>query len=678
MLRCTVRSFVLAGAILLAELPGISYANTTQVEACYASLKDDVLTMGNDCIRRSYEWNGGHLKAIALTDVQTGQSLALQDRRPDWALGKLTGKAVSGQWTQRVVEDAITRRHLRVEVTTVYDHIDVRRVFRVYPGCAVIGCDFYLRARDAGLSAFEPKDTVLQLLHLPGTHWYYRAIEFFDRTDRINNLVQETTALAYLSSTTLRGNILWGQSVAHDMAVFMVKEAPCSSVQLHYPEYDFQVSTREVRAVGMGIRTADLKPGQWVRTYSIATGVCPKSEPAFLKTLRSYQKQRRRHVPARDDMIMMNTWGDRNKDARVGEAFVNREVDACVRLGISHLQIDDGWQQGLSRNSAQSSGKLWDLWEDENWQPHTERFPNGFGPVVQHAKAQGVDLGLWFHPSNANDYAHWQRDADILINLYRNFDIRYFKIDGVKLPNKQSETNLRRFFDWIAEASDGRVVVNLDATADNRTGYHYFYEYGNVFLENRYTDFGRYYPYWTLRNLWMLSKYVPPETLQIEFLNKWRNAQRYDKDDPLAPQRVPFGYVFAVTMMAQPLAWFEGSSLPVEAFDAASVIKTYGRHQTSIHHGTILPIGAEPNGTAWTGFQSIVSDREGYLLVFREYNRQEQGSMVLYDLADKQIECIHLCGQGNNHAAQVDENGKVIFTLPSAHSFALYRYRVMH
>ena len=51
-------------------------------------------------------WNDGHLKAIALTDVQTDQTLALQGRRPDWALGKLTTKAVSVKWAQRPVEDA--------------------------------------------------------------------------------------------------------------------------------------------------------------------------------------------------------------------------------------------------------------------------------------------------------------------------------------------------------------------------------------------------------------------------------------------------------------------------------------------------------------------------------------------------------------------------------------------
>lgn len=54
----------------------------------------------------------------------------------------------------------------------------------------------------------------------------------------------------------------------------------------------------------------------------------------------------------------------------------------------------------------------------------------------------------------------------------------------------------------------------VDETAGRRGGYHYLNEYGNLFLENRYTDWTNYYPYTTLRNLWMLSKYVPAEKFQ--------------------------------------------------------------------------------------------------------------------------------------------------------------------
>jgi len=220
-------------------------------------------------------------------------------------------------------------------------------------------------------------------------------------------------------------------------------------------------------------------------------------------------------------------------------------------------------------------------------------------------------------------------------------------------------------------------VINLDATADNRTGYHYFFEYGNIYLENRYTDWGNYYPYWTLRSLWMLSKYVPAEKFQMEFLNTWRNAGKYGKDDPLAPARVPFGYAFAVTMMAQPLAFFEGTGLPEQAFEIAPFIKAYRQHQSRIHQGTILPIGSEPNGTSWTGFQSILNDKEGYLLIFREYNQTCRQEIKLYDLAGRKIQCQHICGQGKDFPAEVKSDNRVTFALPAPHSFGLYRYQVV-
>ena len=125
---------------------------------------------------------------------------------------------------------------------------------------------------------------------------------------------------------------------------------------------------------------------------------------------------------------------------------------------------------------------------------------------------------------------------------------------------------MRNIFETVTSRSNGNIAFNVDATTDLRGGYFYLNEYGNIFLENRYTDWGNYYPHWTLRNLWQLSEFVPPEKLQIEFLNNTRNLHKYDEEDPLRPSAVPFEYVFAVTMAAQPLAWMEASGLPEEAF----------------------------------------------------------------------------------------------------------------
>lgn len=663
-------------ALLICFAQGNTPLRAAELQGCYASLENDVLTLGNERIRRTFAWNNGNLISQAIADVAADQELTFEDKRVDFSLGELTKKARSAEWTSRVVKNSTTPPQLQVEIVTSFDAIDVRRVFRIYPNCSAIGCDYYLRVRNDAVSPFAPAATTLQTVRLPGVHWRYRAVEFLDRTDQINNLVKESSALAYTHPVQLRGNILLAQNPLGQPALFMIKEAPCSFVQLHYPEFDFSCSINETKVVGLGIAAEDLVKGEWIRAYGLATGICEASETAILRSLRLYQKQLRQQLPARDDMIMMNTWGDRNRDARIGEQFVNQQVDACSQLGISHLQIDDGWQQGLSRNSASASGKLWDLWDESSWQPHGDRFPNGFAPVVKHAKRQGVDLGLWFHPSNADDYASWQRDAQIVINLYRNFGVRYFKIDGIKLPTKQSEVNLRRFLDRVLDETDGQVVFNLDATADNRGGYLYMYEYGNIFLENRYTDFGRYYPYWTLRNLWMLSKYVAPERLQIEFLNKWRNPDKYAAHDPLAPRAIPFDYQFAVTMMAQPLAWFEGSELPEEGRAIAPLIKAYRAVQSGIHRGVILPIGDEPNGTAWTGFQSLVDQEHGFLLVIREYNDVAAAKILLYDLAGKTISCEQIGGHGKSRLMTVDTDGMVRFELPGPHTFALYRYEI--
>lgn len=166
------------------------------------------------------------------------------------------------------------------------------------------------------------------------------------------------------------------------------------------------------------------------------------------------------------------------------------------------------------------------------------------------------------------------KDAQAITELYRKYGIRVFKIDGVNIPTKRAEENLRCLFEKVWEDTNHAVVFNLDVTAGRRGGYHLFNEYGNIFLENRYTDWGNYYPYWTLRNLWMLSKYVPTEKLQIEFLNKWRNSDKYG-DDIFAPSHYSFDYLFAISMAGQPLAWMEAANLPEEAYGLSSLVEAY-------------------------------------------------------------------------------------------------------
>ena len=73
--------------------------------------------------------------------------------------------------------------------------------------------------------------------------------------------------------------------------------------------------------------------------------------------LKAYQQKLRILKPARDEMIMSNTWGDRGQDGKVNEPFITAELIAGSKLGVTHFQIDDGWQTGRS-NSVFQGGSL--------------------------------------------------------------------------------------------------------------------------------------------------------------------------------------------------------------------------------------------------------------------------------------------------------------------------------
>ncbi len=687
-----LRSGLLAlTCMLLIPLSHVSAQQKKTYQDCSVQWSDSLLVLENSRISRTFYRQQGNLLTRSLKDKQNRQTWTINNTSPDTSYPGVAAAAnTSDIQVRQQPATPLTPAHLQVEVMSQYPNLAVKRIFRLYPDCPAIACDFYYqgsvdtawasqaetirddRQRMQALAAGEPFP-VIEQLQLPGRHWRFTSVEFVDATDIHNTLVQTEQALGYRRPVFLQGNLLFADDLTGDGGLFLLKEAPAPTAQVAYPGYDFQADDDQVKVVGAGIHSGDLKPDTWTKGYGVVMGVYGGGTLDKLKALRTYQKQIRRHLPGRDEMIMMNTWGDRNKDANVGEVFLMKELAAGAKLGITYLQIDDGWQQGLSKNSASTAGRLWDAWDASSWQPHAERFPNGLKPVAGKAKALGIRLGLWFHPSNADSYARWETDADIVIGLYRQYGISTFKIDGIELPGKQAEVNLRRFFDKVVKATKGQVVFNVDATAGDRMGFHFMNQYGNIFLENRYTDFGNYYPYWTLRNLWMLSRYVPAENLQIEFLNKWRNTDKYPKDDPYAPAKVPFDYTFAITMMAQPLAWFEASGLPKEAFTIAPLIKSYQSLQADLHAGCILPIGEEPSGSSWTGFQSV-QEKEGYILVFRESNEQRSAQLTTWLPPDQNVTLTAVLGYGKSFMAKTDTEGRLTFQLPSPHSFALYRY----
>lgn len=661
---------------------------------CKIELKQDTLTIENSQIKRSWLWNNGNLITCKLEDKGNDLAWQLRNNQPDLSL---PGEEKEGSEASIRIEEVPASlqytHHLRATVEYKAGNLQVRKILKIYPDCPAIACELYLKgqASQKWIKALDnPADLqniekltqnsqggnvpVMEQLMLEGKHWQLEAVEFFDVTDRFNTLVRPVHALSY-RDCLYRGNLLFAENTEKEAGFFMLKEAPTSNVQLYYPGGDYLVSEGTFRMVGLGVDSADIKTDEWTKAYSYVTGTFRSSEKQKRMALRNYQMRIRPFLEDRDEMVMLNTWGDRGQDTRVNEAFCLKELELAAKLGVTHFQIDDGWQAGRSANSAYG-GSFKNIWDNPDyWTPDPDRFPNGLAPIVKRGKELGIEVCLWFNPSIQHDYADWQKDADALIALYEKYGIRTFKIDGTFFDNKLAESRLRSLYNRVMEATGWKAVLNLDATAGRRGGYFFFNEYGNIFLENRYTDWGNYYPYWSLRNLWMLSRYVAPQSLQIEFLNKWRNKEKY-AGDKFAPSTYSFDYLFAITMAAQPLAWFEASNLPDEAFPTGGVIQKYKTVQHDFHTGYVFPVGDEPSGKSWCGFQSV-KDRKGYFLLFRESNEEESFDMDTFFEPGEQVEFTPVLGAGKAFRSIAGKDRRIRFSLSEPNSYVLYSYRVL-
>lgn len=684
--------------ILLVAAAGLSTARASDgVEArlgvARVTKQGDLLTLTTGRMTRTFNWNGGNLISIAVIDERDDSVIQLAADKPDIGGGLENSASVDSALAHKIVaDDGITPAHLEVTVEAKFADVELRRRCALFPESPAIRCTVAWRGRVPVITRLQAGDNQMiettdrapklagpnaDRLAVTGAHWKATSVRFLASTDHNDNLVHHQKMLLYREPQLLTASILHLSRRSDDQGLFILKEAPLGADQIAWPGADFALRTGEVQALASGLEPSWQDAEGWSEAYPITVGLGGNSAQDMRTALRAHMETIRKSDAARDSMIMANTWGDRSRDARMSAAFIENEFDRAAEMGITVLQLDDGWQAGLSKNSANRAGSKWEDWSTADWLPHPERFPAGLSPLIYKAKAKGIEIGLWFNPSQVDDFANWRRDADIVLGYWKAHGIRHFKIDGVNVPNRKAEANLRSFFEYVTVASKGAVLFNLDVTAGRRPGYFSMNRYGNIFLENRYTDWGNYYPHRTLRNVWMLAAYVPPQWLQAEFLNVARNPQNYAADDRLSPANVGIDYAFAATMAAQPLAWMELSGLATPERNVALLLKQYRKLQQKLHSHQIFPVGSEPDGSANTGFQSIASDgKSGYLLLYREPLATGQRLDSTVFASGDRVELRPVMGARKKLIVTVDDNGAIPMPLMKNGDFGVFEYRV--
>ena len=511
-------------------------------------------------------------------------------------------------------------------------------------------------------------------------HLTLKAFKLFDRTDLNDCLVTEEKMHLYPGcSFSMRGNIFLFDNYMENKGLLVVKDSPTHLYQLLENDDSLRVKgTRNADIVGAGLH-GDIDADDWCQLYGTTVGVGDTDE--LLVEYRQLYRAQYLAPAFKEPFIMSNTWGDRSQDSRVCEEFMLKEIEAGAKLGVDIIQIDDGWQKGVTINSKARKSSIWEGFyaaDPDFWAIHPQRFPHGLKPLVKKAARHGIRFGLWFAPDSSHEFANWRRDVDTVLNLHRMYGISSFKLDSVNLLSKKAETNYLNFLTTVERESNNRIALNLDCTAQNRQGYVMWKQFGTLFVENRYTDWCNYFPHNTLKNLWMLSQFIPPRKFQFELLNNSRNDEKYG-DDPLRPATYDITYEFASVMVANPLVWMEMSNLTDKQITSLQkLVSVYRDVRKDFFNAEIYPIGEQPDGCSYTGFQIVVDDKTGYLLLFKEYGTIGKHMYCLHNPLPKKPRVTLLATNITAKSAlklSIDEIPYVVvWANKRDRSFALYRY----
>ena len=521
-------------------------------EDCYVSFDGSNLTIGNNRIERSWEMKGEVPRSLSFRNkrmekewfsdptpagwLSVGKSASAGETIPN--SGKASGTAeepMDCTITTHTDDDfGFAVPHFVIDVELEYHSWKAIWRHIIYPGLPILRNSIILEKKSpiasdhcAGSRGKQERPGIAGMYEtlfekesngegyidvLPGLpiHCKWKSVCFQDATDHHNNLVSSQEGLLYSNEKShLSGNLLFVKDSMHEDGFLAVKEGPTPVAYQGGVTHDFEICGNNILTSGGGISAEEWRKAQTMTTYGSAVVLWEGDGEDAILALQQYHRAIHRYNPERDAFVMCNTWGDRSKSVIINEDFMRKELSLAESLRISCYQIDAGWQEGVSTVSAQGGIEGYYRSNPNYWHVNGKGFPKGLQPVAEQAKSGNMDLGLWFSPDSLDDFCNWRKDADTLVNLYREYGIKAFKLDAIHIRSKKGEENLFRMMREVTEETDGKVILNLDVTAQTRNGYYGRVQYASLFLENRYTDWHNYYPQWTLRNLWMLSGYYP-------------------------------------------------------------------------------------------------------------------------------------------------------------------------
>jgi alpha-galactosidase len=144
--------------------------------------------------------------------------------------------------------------------------------------------------------------------------------------------------------------------------------------------------------LGLPAMSTEVTPGAVVEGPHAWLGVTPGDEHDAAAALQQALVAGR---PTPPSWSTFNTWFVHG--TAITAANMRDAIDQVSRVGIELFQLDAGWYPQPGATS------IWDFTTGlGSWQVDRSRFPDGLGPIGDHARAHGMRFGVWVEPERVD------------------------------------------------------------------------------------------------------------------------------------------------------------------------------------------------------------------------------------------------------------------------------------
>lgn len=161
--------------------------------------------------------------------------------------------------------------------------------------------------------------------------------------------------------------------------------------------YTFEVDNKGMLRVISGINPYNseytIAKGETFTTPEFFFTLSQNGKGGASRNFHDWARQYRLKDGQGDRMTLLNNWEATYFD--FDEAKLIQLCKDAKTLGVDMFLLDDGWFANKYPRNSDTAGL-------GDWGENVAKLPNGFYPVIEEAKKQGVKFGLWIEPEMVN------------------------------------------------------------------------------------------------------------------------------------------------------------------------------------------------------------------------------------------------------------------------------------